>query len=776
LVPTPIYLDYNATTPVHPEVLGAMMPFFEKAYGNPSSNHPFGAEAKRAVEHARAQVAALLGCKPYEIIFTSGGSESNNLAIKGVAHQYRDRGNHIITSAIEHPAVAEVCRYLSDEGYEITWLPVDRYGRVYPDDVRHAVRTSTVLISIMHANNEIGTIQPVREIAEIARSSGVFFHTDAAQSAGKVSVENLGVDLLSLAGHKMYAPKGIGALFVKEGIKLEKLIHGADHEHNLRAGTENVALIAGLGKACELAKRDLESIARHTQTMRDLLQDELLGYIPGAVVNGHPESRLPNTLSLSFPGADASLILSGISADVAASAGAACHAGGAEISATLSAINLPFDTARGTIRFSTGRNTTEKEIRTAVGILAAAYEKIAGRREPGANILRPALEHRHPKPVSPRAKPPIQIPEPGTHSSALSPQTYKLTQFTSGLGCACKLRPQVLEQVLKRLPQALQPDILVGTENSDDAAVYRISGSQAVVQTLDFFTPIVDDPYTFGAIAAANALSDIYAMGATPLFALNIVAFPSNRMPIDVLEQILQGASDKAAEAGIPIIGGHTIDDPEPKFGLAVTGIVNPEKILRNKGARPGDTLILTKPIGTGILATALKRGMLSGTGSLAGEAESGIRNPEFIASMLTLNKAAAEAMAGFSVSSCTDITGFGLLGHLHEMTSASGVDAMILAANVPVLPGAPEMASAGVVPGGTLDNRDYTSLFVSYGPDVSDLMKVILNDAQTSGGLLIALPEAYAADLMKKLQDKRVKGVIIGKITAPGSGLISII
>lgn len=736
-MPTPIYLDYNATTPVLPDVLEAMMPFFKNTFGNPSSMHSYGTEARMAVEKARGQVAALLGAKPHEIVLTSGGSESNNLAIKGIAHQSRDKGNHIITSAIEHPAVAEVCRFLEKEGFRITWLPVDSFGTISLEDLEKSITPQTILITVMHANNEVGTIQPVKEIAEIARKNGILFHTDAAQSAGKISVENTGADMISIAGHKLYAPKGVGALFIREGLKIEKLIHGADHERDLRAGTENVALVAGLGKACEIARLELSKTASHTREMRDLLYEKIIENAPDIILNGHPVDRLPNTLSLSFPGIDANLILSEISSEVAASAGAACHAGGTDISATLTAMAVPFEIARGTIRFSTGRYTTVEEIEKAAEILSETYEKL----KPNPLIKHSPLKTKH------------------------STLDIRLTQFTAGLGCACKLRPQVLEQVLKSLPPVFHPDILVGTENSDDAAVYRINDEQAIVQTLDFFTPIVDDPYQFGAIAAANALSDIYAMGAKPLFALNIVAFPSNRLPMEVLEQILMGASDKAKEAGIFVIGGHTIEDPEPKYGMAVTGIVHPDKIIRNKGAKPGDALILTKPIGTGILATAHKLGILDQQ-----------FNNLAIYHMLSLNKTAAEIMLHFPVSACTDISGFGLLGHLHEVTAASGVDAEISHRAVPLLTGVEEMVFAGAIPGGTRNNMEFVSDFVTYRDGVPDHMKLILNDAQTSGGLLIAIPGEFSGKMMQEFSDDNIDASIIGLVSFKGDGQINVI
>ncbi len=450
---------------------------------------------------------------------------------------------------------------------------------------------------------KLGRFNRLPELADVARKNGILFHTDAAQSAGKIPVNNLDVDLLSIAGHKLYAPKGVGALFIRDGVKLEKLIHGADHENNLRAGTENVALIVGLGKACELAFRDLDENMAHSGKLRDLLDQKISEAIPGVVLNGHPEYRLPNTLSLSFPGLEANLILSELSDEVAASAGAACHAGETNISATLKAMGVSPEIAMGTIRFSTGRFLNEDDIVKASG----AIIKVVSRQSSD---------------------------KPAITSSA----KIKLTQYTHGLGCACKLRPQALEEILQSLPVNFHPDILVGNEKSDDAAVYRINENQAIVQTVDFFTPIVDDPYEFGAIAAANSLSDIYAMGATPLFALNIVGFPSNRLPMEVLKQILKGASDKAAEAGIQIIGGHTVDDPEPKFGLAVTGIIHPDKIIKNSGAQPGDVLVLTKPLGTGILATAMKRGILDQQFSNL-----------TIQQMLMLNKRAAEVMQSIS-------------------------------------------------------------------------------------------------------------------------------
>jgi selenium donor protein len=297
---------------------------------------------------------------------------------------------------------------------------------------------------------------------------------------------------------------------------------------------------------------------------------------------------------------------------------------------------------------------------------------------------------------------------------------------------------------------------LVGTDTSDDAAVYRIDDKTAIVQTVDFFTPIVDDPFQFGAISAANSLSDIYAMGGKPLFALNVVGFPSNRLPLEVLEQILKGALAKAEEAGIAIIGGHTVDDTEPKYGLAVTGVINPDKIITNRNAQPGDALILTKPLGTGILSTALKQGLLNNE-----------QTELLVDTMSTLNKAAAEAMSEIGVNACTDITGFGLLGHLLEMMNGSGTSATLEYAKLPFLPGVMDLAVSGMIPGGTSDNHAFTLVHVSYAEKISKIKQLLINDAQTSGGLLISVSDDKSEELITRLKAKGVDTVaLIGHVT----------
>ncbi len=374
----PIYLDYNGTTPHDPEVIAAMRPYLEEEFGNPSSSHWYGEKPRNAVNQARNQIADLLNCEAHEVAFTSGGTESNNFAIKGIASAYREKGNHIITSQIEHPAVLEVCADLEKDGFKVTYLPVDEYGLVSVSDVASSVTSKTILITIMHANNGVGTIQPIREISKLARKHNILLHSDAAQSIGKIpaEVDMLGVDLLSVAGHKVYAPKGIGALYIRDGVQPITFMHGAGQEFGKRAGTENVLEIVGLGKACEVAKRDLKRNMQHMQTMRDRLYVGIKKRCKEVKLNGHPEKRLPNTLSLSFHELEADRILEKIGVAVAASAGAACHAGTVEVSHVLGAMGVPLEWAKGTLRLTTGRTTTEAEVTTAVRVICEVVKKI----------------------------------------------------------------------------------------------------------------------------------------------------------------------------------------------------------------------------------------------------------------------------------------------------------------------------------------------------------------------------------------------------------------
>jgi cysteine desulfurase len=374
----PIYLDYNGTTPHAPEVIEAMRPFLETEFGNPSSGHWYGIRPKQAVEGARRQAASILGCRAEEVVFTSGGTESNNHAIKSIGGSRYGRGTHIITSQIEHPAVLEVCRFMEAHGFSVTYLPVDEEGLVDPADVAAAVTPQTMMISIMHANNEVGTLQPVSEIAEMVKGKDILFHTDAAQSVGKVPVrvDDLGADLLSMAGHKVYAPKGVGALYIRNGVEPAIFCRGAGQERGIRAGTENVLEIVGLGTACEIAERNLERNAAHMAAMRDRLEAGLSAALDDIRFNGHREKRLPNTASVSFLDLEANRILEEIGLEVAASAGAACHADTVEISHVLEAMKVPERWAKGTLRFTTGRMTTAEEIDRALEVTAAAVKRL----------------------------------------------------------------------------------------------------------------------------------------------------------------------------------------------------------------------------------------------------------------------------------------------------------------------------------------------------------------------------------------------------------------
>jgi len=366
MIPERVYLDFNASTPIAPEVAEAMKPFLFDHFGNPSSHHWAGEPAREAIDHARQQVADLLQCHPEEVVFTSGGSEANNHAIKGVFFALKEKGNHIITTQIEHPAVLNPCQFLEKIGGKVAYVGVDQYGRVDPEEIEKAITPQTILITVMHVNNEVGTIQPIEEISKIAKKNKIIFHTDAAQSVGKIDtkVDQLGIDLLSIAGHKLYAPKGVGALYIRKGTPIEPIMHGAGHESGRRAGTENVLLIVGLGKACEISKPYLNN--DRVRDLRDrfwnLLQKNFDG---GVLLNGHPIHRLPNTLNISFVGKVGGEILSRLDG-VAASTGAACHSGSVELSPVLKAMGISPEVGMGAIRFSLGRETTLDEVERVI--------------------------------------------------------------------------------------------------------------------------------------------------------------------------------------------------------------------------------------------------------------------------------------------------------------------------------------------------------------------------------------------------------------------------
>ena len=728
----PIYLDYNATTPVDPLVVAELLPWLNEGFGNPSSSHPYGQRAKQAVEQARERIAGVLGCIPSEIVFTSGGTEANNQALIGVALANSGRGRHIITSAVEHPAVLNPLQWLERQGFAVTILPVDGSGRVDPEAVRQAITGETILISIMDANNEVGTVQPLAEISAIARQRGILLHTDAAQSLGKlpVRVDDLGVDLLTVAGHKLYAPKGVGALYVRSGVKINSYLHGAGHEAGRRAGTENVPYIVALGKAVELAGERLLTEVPRIRLLRDHFHSRLNELLDGVLLNGHPTERLPNTLNVSFTGVIGAELLEQ-TPELAASTGSACHDGCGELSGVLKAMGLSRGQGFGAVRFTLGRLTTQEELDRAAEIVA---ERVTELRSSSARAF---------------------VPQIGVG----------LTSLASCAGCAAKLSSRDLAAVLSQLPDVTDPNVLIGNKTADDAAVYRLNENLAVVQTVDYFPPMVDDPYTFGQIAAANALSDIYAMGAKPLFALNIVGFPADSQPLEVLTRILQGGADKAAEAGICIIGGHTIIDAEPKYGLVVTAAIHPDKVISNAGAQPGDRLILTKPLGLGIISAALKQGKVSAAAVA-----------EATRIMVTLNKAAAAAMVTVGAHACTDVTGFGLLGHLRELVNAGAVSAELRFKTVPVLAEAVNLVRQGIIPNGSRRNLDSLREWLDVADGVGEEALLLLADAQTSGGLLIALPADRAGLLKAELVSNGVPDFAdIGEIVAGPNGRIRI-
>src|SRR5262245_45583305 len=381
----PIYLDYNATTPVAPEVVEAMLPWLRDQFGNASSAHAFGKRAAAAVSHAREQVADMIGAHPDEIVFTGCATESNNLAILGAAAAAMTR--HIVISAVEHPAVMAPAMWLREQGWRVTIVPVDVRGRIQFEHLEAALDSDTAIVSVMHANNEVGTVQPIARIARLARARGILMHTDAAQSAGKLSlhVDDLGVDLLTLAGHKFYAPKGVGALYVRRGTPMRSILHGAEQEHGLRPGTENVALIVALGAAAALVKPSVEAtpgaparVNVQMLTMRDRLHARLRAAIPGLLLNGHPDERLPNTLHVSFPRVSGRALLSDAEAIVAASVGSACHSEHDAVSGVLAAMGLDAARAAGAVRLSVGRMTTEEEVDRAADGLVASWARLAG--------------------------------------------------------------------------------------------------------------------------------------------------------------------------------------------------------------------------------------------------------------------------------------------------------------------------------------------------------------------------------------------------------------
>ncbi|MFH1647641.1 MAG: cysteine desulfurase NifS, partial [Chloroflexota bacterium] len=374
-----IYLDYAATTPTHPDVVAAMVPYFTENFGNPSTIYSYGQEARGAVEEARTSVATLIGAGDEEICFTSGGTESDNYALCGVAFANEDRGNHIITSVIEHHAVLETCKFLETRGFEVTYLPVDKYGLVDPDDVRKAITPKTLIVSVMHANNEVGSIQPLEEISKITREAGVYLHTDAVQTVGHipVDVDKIGVDLLSMSAHKLYGPKGIGALYIRKGTGLASFLHGGEQEKGRRAGTENVPGIVGLGKAAEITRQELECEALRLTGIRNKLISGILESIDNTSLNGHPDRRLPNNVNVSVDFVEGESILLNLDLEgICASTGSACSSGSLEASHVLLATGCPPALARGSLRFTMGRGTMEEEVDRVLAVLPGIVARL----------------------------------------------------------------------------------------------------------------------------------------------------------------------------------------------------------------------------------------------------------------------------------------------------------------------------------------------------------------------------------------------------------------
>ena len=775
-----IYLDYNATTNIHEQVRKVMEPYLNVYFGNPSSSHKYGLQTKKAIVNARNQIAKMLNCSSNEIIFTSGASESNNYANKGIINYYFHNNPNpetisVISSTIEHPSIIQIYPYLKSiykDKINIISVPSDSQGIITLENFKKYMEKNTLLVSIMLANNETGCVQPIKEITEYAKSinPNCIVHTDASQAIGKipVDVQDLGVDLLSIAGHKIYGPKGIGALYIKNGIekKLEKLIHGASHENNLRAGTENVLEIVGLGEACELISKNLIKRMKIFMKARNIIYKNIAENLPKSnyVLQGPEidysvdidelsdekicklvakERRLSNTLYISFPGIDANLILDKLSDKIACSAGAACHSEGVSMSYVLKAMGVSPHVAMGTLRISTGISTSVKDAEDSGKYISETVLKLL----PKMDISEKNIQN---------------------NNDEMSIDNCRLTKNVHGMGCGCKISPNLLNEILSSLPKQKSLDtdknIIVDNTNYDDGGVYALPNEKdmALVSTLDFFTPICDNPYDFGAISCANSLSDIYAMGAKPINALSIVAFPVTLLPKTILREILRGAQDKADEAQCPILGGHSIDDNEPKFGLSVNGIVEKNKIWKNNTVKKGDYIILTKKIGTGVIMTSLKKDALDKNEQCLKDA---------IESMKKLNKYHYDLVKdnNIKIDACTDITGFGLLGHLTEYMSGDNNKNLLSEINFDknyhISEKIYELIDMGMSPGGAKSNMAFVEKKVLYDNKMNEKEKLLINDPQTSGGLLMFMEEEEKNKIVKLCEEKKLDCFVIGKI-----------
>jgi selenium donor protein len=768
-----IYLDYNATTYIHEKVAKAMEPYLSTLFGNPSSSHIFGTQTKQAVQKSREQISKMLNCSSSEIIFTSGGSESNNYAIKGIVYYYIHNNINsnekfdIITSQIEHPSVLEVFKFLEKtfkDKLNVIYLSVDKEGIINMEEFKEKLTPKCIFISIMHANNETGSIQPIKEITLYSKkiNPNIIIHTDASQSIGKIKVDvkEMQIDLLTVCSHKFYGPKGIGCLYIKNGVenKLEKIIHGANHEHNMRAGTENVLEIVGLGEASNLVFEELNNRILHFKKTRNIIY-KILSENTNCILHGPPinlnddlnniEKRLSNTLYISFPNISANLILDMLSNKIACSAGAACHSDEVTMSYVLNAMKVTPEVAMGTLRISTGINTTEKNCEDAANFIVNVINELSNKNNNNLN------------------------------NNINDGDICRLTKNTHGMGCGCKISPKILNNLLNSLPKMKsiennKNNILVSNDTCDDACVYNIENNEnnnennnkidkgALITTLDFLTPICDKPYDYGQIATANAISDIYAMGGKPINALTIVAFPISRLPINVLKEILIGAFDKADEANCPILGGHSIEDNEPKFGLSVNGLCNKNFIWKNSTIEENDIIILTKEIGVGIIMTGVKKDFVNENDKCVIKA---------IETMKQLNKYHAECLInleekyGKIVNAATDITGFGLIGHLIECIGNKNLCAEINFNKIKFIERTKEFVEMDIIPGGANNNFGFSKGKVDYG-NIDKNEQILINDPQTSGGLLIFVAKDKRDLVKKSFEEKKLSYFEIGTIT----------
>ena len=577
-----------------------------------------------------------------------------------------------------------------------------------------ATANETALVTIIHAQNEIGTLQPVAEIVRQVQSVGALIHTDAAQSIGKVVVDvnKLGVDLLSIAGHKLYAPKGTGALYVRRGVKLPPLLVGASQERGLRPGTENVAYIVALGEACRLASMTLEKASQQMAFAANHFFRTLQQNIPEIALVGHPTERLPNTLNVLFPGVRSST--SGILSRCFRFERVRLPCRQRRASAILLALGIPREKALGTVRLSLGRSTTIEDVSTAAARLVGTWHSL--QRSAPVRVLERRIDERH--------------------------AANRLSHLSHGGGCGCKLAPSVLQQLLSNHPTATPyKQLLVGLETGDDAAVWQLDNGTCIIATTDFFMPMVDDPYDFGRIAASNAISDVYAMGGSPIMALAILGMPVDKIPPEMVRRILEGGASVCSAAGIPVAGGHSIDSPEPIYGLAVIGISSKANIRRNSDAKAGDRLILTKALGVGVYSAAFKKNALSRAAY-----------DEFIASTTLLNRVGTRLGEDPDVHAMTDVTGFGLLGHALEIARGSNMTVRIDPSRLPYLKDAATLAQNGFVTGASGRNWKSYDTSVTLPAGTPDWQRQLFCDPQTSGGLLVSCAPAHADELLKTI------------------------